>query len=271
MNSDDDDDDSTADTSSRPLPFSPVVVPSSQRDDDHNDVDDDDDAAAADEKRPASPLTASASPPPTTPAVAKTTSTRAPDESILKVLEVCAASVLNTNETFQTGWHVMFVNQWGKEQERILLLSNKNLYRVKFDFAKCQVIHYDRTDLVKIDMIHKGWLRVEGGWRNAELAYKTSKNGQRLFGVRVLAGDNKNPKITDKEQYMRTYAALTATADGGKSLANEIANAVAAQAQARCSKSTLVTEVDIVVSNGAPLISSLHNSFGLGLFKKKQQ
>lgn len=253
------------------MPFSPVVAPAGYDDDD-----DDDDKVDANEKRPASPPTASASPPPAAPAVAATptsvtksvSSRSAPDESILKALEVCAASVLNTNETFQTGWHVMFVNQWGKELERLLLLSNKNLYRVKFDFAKCEVIHYDRTDLVKIDMIHKGWLRIEGGWRkDAELAYKLGKNGQRLFGVRVLAGDNKSPKLTDSEQYMRTYAALTG--DDGKSLANEIANAVAAQAQARCSKSSLVTEVDIVISNGAPLISTLHNAFGLGFFKKK--
>jgi hypothetical protein len=172
-----------------------------------------------------------------------------------RAIQVCRETILNTNETFVGAWHVTFVNQWGKEQERILVLSSKNLFRVNFDFKADAVVRYDRTDLVKVDAVHKGWLRVAGWRKDAELTDKLGKKGQRLFGLRVLAGDNKNAKLTDKEQYMRTFCAHNAS-DDGKSVATEIANAIWKQVQARTSKTTPVTEVDIVVP-AAPLSSLL--------------
>jgi hypothetical protein len=172
-----------------------------------------------------------------------------------RAIQVCRETILNTNETFVGAWHVTFVNQWGKEQERLLVLSSKSLFRVNFDFKADAVVRYDRTDLVKVDAVHKGWLRVAGWRKDAELTDKLGKKGQRLFGLRVLAGDNKNAKLTDKEQYMRTFCAHNAS-DDGKSVATEIANAIWKQVQARTSKTTPVTEVDIVVP-AAPLSSLL--------------
>jgi hypothetical protein len=203
--------------------------------------------------------------------VASSGGVAAADEAVLRdVLAICTASVMTTNETFVGIWDVTFVNQWAKEQERILLLTSKNLYRVKFDFAARVAVHYDRTDLLKIDMMHKGFLRVEGWAGGGEPDYKLGANGQRLLALRVLAGD-KNSKLTDTHQYMRTYCALNPS-DDGKSVVNEIVTAVAAQIQARRGRdaSALVAEVDIVIKNGAPVISTLHNMLGFGFWKTKK-
>lgn len=251
------------------MPFSPVKL---NDDDDNNDERDadrhaDDSANASTAAVTTIPIARSSSPK----TVASNGGAVPADEAVLRdVLAICTASVMTTNETFVGIWDVTFVNQWAKEQERILLLTSKNLYRVKFDFAARVAVHYDRTDLLKIDMMHKGYLRVEGWAGGGEPEYKLGASGQRLLALRVLAGD-KNSKLTDTHQYMRTYCALNPS-DDGKSVVNEIVTAVAAQIHARRGRdaSALVAEVDIVIKNGAPVISTLHNMLGFGFWKTKK-
>lgn len=271
MDSSDDDDGVNRET---PMPFSPVKLTDSGDIDDDG-ADNDDGKTTVPIVRASSPKTASSTASSTTSStattvVAESTSCAADEETMRAVLEICTASVLTTNETCVAIWDVTFVNQWAKEQERVLILTSKNLYRVKFDFAARAAIHFDRTDLLKIDMIHKGFLRVEGWSSGAEPQYKLGSAGQKLLALRVLAGE-KNTKLTDSHQYMRTYCALNPT-DDGKSIVNEIVTAVAAQIQLRRGRdaTSLVAEVDIVIKNGAPVISTLHNMFGLGFWKTKK-
>ena len=45
---------------------------------------------------------------------------------------VCAVNIIpaDTNERYLAGWPIVHLNQWAKEQERLLILTSKNIYRV---------------------------------------------------------------------------------------------------------------------------------------------
>lgn len=54
-------------------------------------------------------------------------------------------------EVLRGGWPIISLNEFGVEQERILLVTNLALYRVKFDFKKTCITRFRRlaiTDVV---------------------------------------------------------------------------------------------------------------------------
>lgn len=99
----------------------------------------------------------------------------------------------------------------------------------------------------------------------------------------MFAGDNKNPKLTDKNQYIRTYAALKPI-DEGKGLTtkkhrffvcqpptgivNEIVTLIGNAIRKRLQQEPPISEVDIVVKKSAPLVSTFYNKFSFGIYKK---
>ena len=51
------------------------------------------------------------------------------------------------DESLQVAWPVLSVNEYGVLQERLLLLSNKALYRARWDFKTKRVTKYSRVEL----------------------------------------------------------------------------------------------------------------------------
>ena len=66
----------------------------------------------------------------------------------------------NNNESFHNAWILWRINNSNKCQERIVLLTNKSLYRVKYNFQDRKIIHYKRLLLKDIKSIQKGFLDV---------------------------------------------------------------------------------------------------------------
>lgn len=58
--------------------------------------------------------------------------TPAQQEAIDKCADVCLPQ--GETEQFLKGWSVTSVNEWGVDQERIFLLTDRRCYRVKFDY-----------------------------------------------------------------------------------------------------------------------------------------
>lgn len=70
---------------------------------------------------------------------------------------------VNANETFVSSMLALFVNKRGFEQHRLLLLTDKAVHRVKFDFAAMRVVHANAMPLAALVGISKGYLRLRDG------------------------------------------------------------------------------------------------------------
>ena len=155
------------------------------------------------------------------------------------------------------------MNQWAKEQERLLVLTTKNLYRVKYDYKAKRVEHHERNDVNTIDMVHRGFLMREGALKKQPTF--ALRNGRQQFGFRVFAGKKKESKLTDKTQYMRTYLPLrTPSGDDGKGAVNAMVKALAAQIRRRTAAPANIVDVDLIVKDATGGVSTLYNKLGLG-------
>jgi len=54
------------------------------------------------------------------------------------------------------GWAVVSVNEWGIQQDRVLVVSSHSLYRVAFHSSRGSVSHYARTSLANIRRVERG-------------------------------------------------------------------------------------------------------------------
>jgi len=139
-----------------------------------------------------------------------------------------------------------------------MVLTDRNLYRVKYDFTNEKHIHYDRVDLVEIDMIHKGILKQEGMMSSSKLSdYK--REGVRVYAMRVFA-DKKGKRAAkksskfSKEQYCRTYTPFRCEMGKGEKLVgkgdvNEIVGEIKKARKRRTSDVLQITDVEIVLKN----------------------
>ena len=67
-----------------------------------------------------------------------------------------AEGVIRQGETLLTGWPVLAVNEWGVQQERVLLLTSQGLYRIAYQSDKGRVHHYTRTSLGALKRLEFG-------------------------------------------------------------------------------------------------------------------
>jgi len=59
-------------------------------------------------------------------------------------------------EVVLAGWPVVSINEWGMQQERVLVLTSMALYRVAFKLARGSISHYARTSLGSIRRLERG-------------------------------------------------------------------------------------------------------------------
>lgn len=70
---------------------------------------------------------------------------------------------VGASETFVSSMLALFVNKRGFEQHRLLILTDKAVHRVKFDFAAMRLVHSNAMPLSALVAISKGYLRLRDG------------------------------------------------------------------------------------------------------------
>eukprot|EP00163_Fabomonas_tropica_P017660 TRINITY_DN3137_c2_g1_i10.p1 TRINITY_DN3137_c2_g1~~TRINITY_DN3137_c2_g1_i10.p1 ORF type:complete len:213 (+),score=47.67 TRINITY_DN3137_c2_g1_i10:195-833(+) len=194
-----------------------------------------------------------------------------PDDEQLYAINRCRDLLIQADESFLKGWVVLSINQWDQEQERILLLTNKAYYRVKFDFAKDQVEHHERTPLREIRFIQKGYFKVS---KYTFAGLMKGNEYQQTYGIRIYAGENRSSNPFNKSQYYRTYTALPDNRSGpdgsGKAVMLEILHAISSARKAIAkSDGFYVSDYDIARPNLLGPISVAANALKLGHFSRK--
>jgi hypothetical protein len=83
-----------------------------------------------------------------------------------------ARESLPENETLVDGIMVMFINDVGFEQVRLMVLTNAHLYRVKFDWTKWRVVHSRALPLSAIVDVALGHVAKQTGGQTKGFAVK---------------------------------------------------------------------------------------------------
>jgi hypothetical protein len=111
---------------------------------------------------------------------------------------------------------------------------------------------------VRQDMMHRGMLKVEG-MLSSDSDYVKGSKGQKLYAFRVFAGAKKETKLTDDDQYIRTYTVINdEDSSDGKGAVNDMVNAVGeAWKQRTHNADPPISEVDIIVKDNAPFVSKI--------------
>ena len=151
---------------------------------------------------------------------------------------------------------ILSCNEFGINQERVLLLSNKCLYRLKYDYDKKKIVHYSITDLRDIVCIYSGVV-YEGLVNSGDYGIKivtTKRDGKvnlatTLNTVQSLPG---NARL-----FYRVYKCICPN-KYGKALAKELALIISAVA-----KRKLILEDVRHAHIGGP-VSPVLNYYGVG-------
>ena len=151
---------------------------------------------------------------------------------------------------------VLNCNEFGIDQERILMLSNKNLYRLKYDYDKKKIIHYSTTALEDIVCIYFGV--VYEGLVNSE-TYGIKIVTKKRDGKINLASElnNVHSMPDDTKLFYRVYKSICPKRYG-KVLAKELASIISA-----VSKRQLIIENVQHVHLGGP-VSPVLNYYNVG-------
>lgn len=130
-------------------------------------------------------------------------------EAIDKCTDVTLSSGAGDEQALK-GWVVTSVNEWGGDQERILLLTDKNLYRLNYDFSYKTVSSTKAIPLTEI-------LRIEYGSFRAAAASLTTwvfkKEIEQMQGIRVYTREidgNRSINALAREQLAPVLGAPTA-------------------------------------------------------------
>mmetsp|Transcript_7612 Transcript_7612/g.23020 ORF Transcript_7612/g.23020 Transcript_7612/m.23020 type:complete len:252 (-) Transcript_7612:209-964(-) len=188
-----------------------------------------------------------------------------------------------TTEQLLKGWVVTSVNEWGGDQERILILTDKQLHRVHYDFSYKTVSSVKSIPLSEI-------IRVEYGSFRAAAASLTTwvfkKEIEQMQGIRVYTHDldgNRSINALAREQlapvlgppppaaqeHYREYRAFGAEDEPWREevFAQELAAAfMAASILSGASFDVRPAEMSKEVPGG--IFSMFYNSLNLGKYSK---
>ena len=120
------------------------------------------------------------------------------------------------DEPFIAGWVIVSINKWNFEQTRVLLLTSKAMYRVKYDFnsgsAERGFDHAARTPLADIMVVQQGRLHDS---RFSSITESTTKPPT-LYALRIVSS-SENLRRTTKARTFCPF--LTPTGSVGSDLA----------------------------------------------------
>ncbi|XP_076300372.1 tumor protein p63-regulated gene 1-like protein isoform X2 [Lasioglossum baleicum] len=95
------------------------------------------------------------------------------NEVVAKALKDCQETLINDEEKDIAGsWLLTEISLWDIEKERLVLLTKKAIYSIKYDFISLKILEYNRIPLSQIDTLVSG-----------ELIYPPSSLVPRLSGL----------------------------------------------------------------------------------------
>ncbi|XP_060829482.1 tumor protein p63-regulated gene 1-like protein isoform X1 [Bombus pascuorum] len=95
------------------------------------------------------------------------------NEVVDRALKDCQESLINEEENDIIGsWLLTEISLWDIEKERLVILSKKAIYSIKYDFISLKILEYNRIPLLQIDTLVSG-----------ELVYPPSSLAPRLSGL----------------------------------------------------------------------------------------
>ncbi|XP_076300373.1 tumor protein p63-regulated gene 1-like protein isoform X3 [Lasioglossum baleicum] len=100
------------------------------------------------------------------------------NEVVAKALKDCQETLINDEEKDIAGsWLLTEISLWDIEKERLVLLTKKAIYSIKYDFISLKILEYNRIPLSQIDTLVSG-----------ELIYPPSSLVPRrsMYGVRLM-------------------------------------------------------------------------------------
>ncbi|XP_054009816.1 tumor protein p63-regulated gene 1-like protein isoform X2 [Hylaeus anthracinus] len=100
------------------------------------------------------------------------------NEVVERALKDCQDSLINEEEKDVVGsWLLTEISLWDVEKERLIVLTKKALYSVKYDFISLKILEYNRVPLSEIDTLVSGELV----YPSTSLAPKRYISGIRLM------------------------------------------------------------------------------------------
>ncbi|XP_033185480.1 tumor protein p63-regulated gene 1-like protein isoform X2 [Bombus vancouverensis nearcticus] len=100
------------------------------------------------------------------------------NEVVDRALKDCQESLINEEENDIIGsWLLTEISLWDIEKERLVILSKKAIYSIKYDFISLKILEYNRIPLLQIDTLISGELV----YPPSSLAPKRHMSGIRLM------------------------------------------------------------------------------------------
>ncbi|XP_017880058.1 tumor protein p63-regulated gene 1-like protein isoform X2 [Ceratina calcarata] len=100
------------------------------------------------------------------------------NEVVERALKDCQDSLINEEEKNIVGsWLLTEISLWDTEKERLVILTTKAIYSIKYDFISLKILEYNRVPLSQIDTLVSGELV----YPTASLAPKRHMSGIRLM------------------------------------------------------------------------------------------
>ncbi|XP_043602004.1 tumor protein p63-regulated gene 1-like protein isoform X2 [Bombus pyrosoma] len=100
------------------------------------------------------------------------------NEVVDRALKDCQESLINEEENDIIGsWLLTEISLWDIEKERLVILSKKAIYSIKYDFISLKILEYNRIPLLQIDTFVSGELV----YPPSSLAPKRHMSGIRLM------------------------------------------------------------------------------------------
>jgi phosphatidylinositol 4-phosphatase len=179
----------------------------------------------------------------------------------------CVEEVQIPGEECQRAWIVLSVNSRGIEQQRVLILSDMALYRVKYNFSKKKIVRYEKWELLRIFSVE--WGPVSGG-------------NQRLFGARISLKDGsivenrditsdrvKLPSLSKSDELVRIFCAYLPgrfPLEAAREVARDLAAAIKS-ACIGCGNDEVLLEGVALIERKQKFFSATMNRLGLGKYK----
>jgi len=122
--------------------------------------------------------------------------TEVPALTSTRDVQTCSEGAIAAGERLVCGWTLVSINQRDQEQERVVLLTDKAYYRVKYDFRTSKIEHLSRVPFKNITYLQKGLFKAPGEITSSSKE-EASVPHQKHFGLKIYAEFAPDDEATD--------------------------------------------------------------------------
>ena len=188
-------------------------------------------------------------------------------EVVERALKDCQESLINEEERDVVGnWLLTEVSLWDVEKERLVVLTRKAIYSIKYDFISLKILEYNRVPISQVDTLVSG-----------ELVYPSSSLAPKRYmsGIRIMWNKGDPLPLTKKwNPFAKDIPWLTYTshplfwykgseAEKAKFDVEGLHSTIISLLPSECN----IRTGSIIIENYFGLGALLHNRNGLGFFK----